>query len=61
MLSPTNVDTVAFPVMSPQAAEKAGLSTQQARGLLEKTSTPQVKNKLKETTEAACKYGVSHT
>ncbi|KAM5302424.1 glutathione S-transferase kappa 1 isoform 3-T3 [Glossophaga mutica] len=39
------------------AAEKAGMSTQQARGLLEKTSTPQVKNKLKETTEAACKYG----
>ncbi|KAF6085927.1 glutathione S-transferase kappa 1 [Phyllostomus discolor] len=39
------------------AAEKAGMSTQQARGLLEKTSAPQVKNKLKETTEAACKYG----
>ncbi|KAF6085931.1 glutathione S-transferase kappa 1 [Phyllostomus discolor] len=40
-----------------RAAEKAGMSTQQARGLLEKTSAPQVKNKLKETTEAACKYG----
>ncbi|XP_036916542.1 glutathione S-transferase kappa 1 isoform X1 [Sturnira hondurensis] len=39
------------------AAEKAGMSTQQARGLLEKISTPQVKNKLRETTEAACKYG----
>ncbi|XP_053525886.1 glutathione S-transferase kappa 1 isoform X1 [Artibeus jamaicensis] len=39
------------------AAEKAGMSTQQGQGLLEKTSTPQVKNKLRETTEAACKYG----
>ncbi|XP_004414634.1 PREDICTED: glutathione S-transferase kappa 1 isoform X2 [Odobenus rosmarus divergens] len=40
-----------------RAAEKAGMSTEQARGLLEKISTPDVKNKLKETTEAACKYG----
>ncbi|XP_044775880.1 glutathione S-transferase kappa 1 isoform X3 [Neomonachus schauinslandi] len=40
-----------------RAAEKAGMSTEQARGLLEKISTPNVKNKLKETTEAACKYG----
>ncbi|XP_003791596.1 glutathione S-transferase kappa 1 [Otolemur garnettii] len=39
------------------AAEKAGLSAEQARGLLEKISTPKVKNQLKETTEAACKYG----
>ncbi|XP_022366092.1 glutathione S-transferase kappa 1 isoform X6 [Enhydra lutris kenyoni] len=39
------------------AAEKAGMSSEQARGLLEKISTPKVKNKLKETTEAACKYG----
>ncbi|KAM8817363.1 glutathione S-transferase kappa 1 [Rhynchonycteris naso] len=39
------------------AAEKAGLSAQQARGLLEKVSTPQVKNQLKETTETACKHG----
>lgn len=39
------------------AAEKAGMSTEQARRILEKTSTPQVKNQLKETTEAACKYG----
>ncbi|XP_066219018.1 glutathione S-transferase kappa 1 [Saccopteryx leptura] len=39
------------------AAEKAGLSAQQAQGLLEKVSTPQVKNQLKETTEAACKHG----
>uniref|UniRef100_A0A671EQZ4 Glutathione S-transferase kappa 1 n=1 Tax=Rhinolophus ferrumequinum TaxID=59479 RepID=A0A671EQZ4_RHIFE len=39
------------------AAEKAGMSIEQARRILEKTSTPQVKNQLKETTEAACKYG----
>ncbi|XP_039716480.1 glutathione S-transferase kappa 1 isoform X3 [Pteropus medius] len=39
------------------AAENAGMSAEQARGLLEKTSTPQVKNQLRETTEAACKYG----
>uniref|UniRef100_A0A8D0TWW7 Glutathione S-transferase kappa n=1 Tax=Sus scrofa TaxID=9823 RepID=A0A8D0TWW7_PIG len=39
------------------AAEKAGMSTGQARGLLERVSTPEVKNQLKETTEAACKYG----
>lgn len=46
---------------SPQAAEKAGMSTEQARRILEKTSTPQVKSQLKETTEAACKYGVSNS
>ncbi|KAF6276006.1 glutathione S-transferase kappa 1 [Rhinolophus ferrumequinum] len=40
-----------------RAAEKAGMSIEQARRILEKTSTPQVKNQLKETTEAACKYG----
>ncbi|XP_002924211.1 glutathione S-transferase kappa 1 isoform X1 [Ailuropoda melanoleuca] len=39
------------------AAEKAGMSTEQAQVLLEEMSTPKVKNKLKETTEAACKYG----
>uniref|UniRef100_A0A8C0Q564 Glutathione S-transferase kappa 1 n=2 Tax=Canis lupus familiaris TaxID=9615 RepID=A0A8C0Q564_CANLF len=39
------------------AAEKAGMSTEQAQGLLEKIVTPKVKNKLKENTEAACKYG----
>uniref|UniRef100_A0A8C0DTQ9 Glutathione S-transferase kappa 1 n=1 Tax=Balaenoptera musculus TaxID=9771 RepID=A0A8C0DTQ9_BALMU len=39
------------------AAEKAGMSTGQAQELLERVSTPQVKNQLKETTEAACKYG----
>ncbi|XP_001489979.1 glutathione S-transferase kappa 1 isoform X1 [Equus przewalskii] len=39
------------------AAEKAGMSMAQAQGLLGKISTPQVKNQLKETTEAACKYG----
>ncbi|XP_044802935.1 glutathione S-transferase kappa 1 isoform X1 [Bubalus bubalis] len=39
------------------AAEKAGMSMEQAQELLEKVSTPQVKNQLKETTEAACKYG----
>ena len=44
-----------------QAAEKAGMSMEQAQELLEKVSTPQVKNQLKETTEAACKYGVSNS
>ncbi|KAG8515869.1 Glutathione S-transferase kappa 1 [Galemys pyrenaicus] len=39
------------------AAKKAGMSAKQAQGLLEKISTPQVKNQLKETTDAACKYG----
>uniref|UniRef100_A0A4W2FGH9 Glutathione S-transferase kappa n=2 Tax=Bos TaxID=9903 RepID=A0A4W2FGH9_BOBOX len=39
------------------AAEKAGMSMEQAQELLERVSTPQVKNQLKETTEAACKYG----
>ncbi|PNJ51851.1 GSTK1 isoform 5 [Pongo abelii] len=39
------------------AAEKAGMSAEQAQGLLEKMSTPKVKNQLKETTEAACRYG----
>ncbi|XP_004629083.1 glutathione S-transferase kappa 1 [Octodon degus] len=38
------------------AAQKAGLSAEKAQGLLEKSSTEQVKNQLKETTEAACKY-----
>ncbi|XP_046952239.1 glutathione S-transferase kappa 1 [Lynx rufus] len=39
------------------AAEKAGMSTEQAQGLLEKISTPKVKNELRDTTNAACKYG----
>uniref|UniRef100_A0A2K5F8A5 Glutathione S-transferase kappa 1 n=1 Tax=Aotus nancymaae TaxID=37293 RepID=A0A2K5F8A5_AOTNA len=39
------------------AAEKAGMSAEQAQGLLEKSSTSKVKNQLKETTEAACRYG----
>ncbi|KAK7801744.1 hypothetical protein U0070_014535, partial [Myodes glareolus] len=39
------------------AAEKAGMSTEQAQHFLEKISTAQVKNKLKETTDAACNYG----
>lgn len=39
------------------AAEKAGMSIEKARALLEKSSTPQVKNQLKETTDTACKYG----
>lgn len=39
------------------AAEKAGMSAQQAHHFLEKISTEQVKNKLKEITDAACKYG----
>ena len=50
-----------FPTTSLQAAEKAGMSMEQAQELLEKVSTPQVKNQLKETTEAACKYGVSNS
>ncbi|KAM5255514.1 glutathione S-transferase kappa 1 isoform 2-T2 [Ctenodactylus gundi] len=40
-----------------RAAEKAGLSAEQARALLEKSTTEQVKRQLKETTEAACRYG----
>uniref|UniRef100_A0A5F4WCW6 Glutathione S-transferase kappa 1 n=1 Tax=Callithrix jacchus TaxID=9483 RepID=A0A5F4WCW6_CALJA len=39
------------------AAEKAGMSAEQAQGLLEKSSTSKVKNQLRETTEAACRYG----
>ncbi|GAB1290743.1 Glutathione S-transferase kappa 1 [Apodemus speciosus] len=39
------------------AAEKAGMSTAQAQHFLENITTDQVKNKLRETTEAACKYG----
>ncbi|XP_051704966.2 glutathione S-transferase kappa 1 isoform X2 [Oryctolagus cuniculus] len=39
------------------AAERAGMSAEDARALLEKTATPQVKNQLMETTEAACRYG----
>ncbi|XP_057631038.1 glutathione S-transferase kappa 1-like [Chionomys nivalis] len=39
------------------AAEKAGMSTEQGQLFLEKISTVQVKNKLKETTDAACSYG----
>nr|XP_034374650.1 glutathione S-transferase kappa 1-like isoform X2 [Arvicanthis niloticus] len=40
-----------------RAAEKAGMSTAQAQHFLEKIPTEPVKNKLRETTEAACKYG----
>uniref|UniRef100_A0A667H886 Glutathione S-transferase kappa n=1 Tax=Lynx canadensis TaxID=61383 RepID=A0A667H886_LYNCA len=40
-----------------RAAEKAGMSTEQAQGLLEKISTPEVKNELRDTTNTACKYG----
>ncbi|XP_005326664.1 glutathione S-transferase kappa 1 isoform X3 [Ictidomys tridecemlineatus] len=39
------------------AAEKAGLSAEQAQGLMEMISTAEVKKKLKEVTEVACKYG----
>ncbi|XP_004382424.1 glutathione S-transferase kappa 1 isoform X3 [Trichechus manatus latirostris] len=39
------------------AAEKAGMSAEQAQEILGKISTPKVKNQLKETTEAACNYG----
>lgn len=48
------------PAVFPQAAQKAGLSAEIAQGLLEKSSTAQVKDQLKKTTEAACKYGVSN-
>lgn len=47
------------PSTSLQAAEKAGMSSEQARMLLEMISTAEVKNQLKETTMEACKYGVS--
>ncbi|XP_077896811.1 glutathione S-transferase kappa 1 isoform X4 [Ictidomys tridecemlineatus] len=40
-----------------RAAEKAGLSAEQAQGLMEMISTAEVKKKLKEVTEVACKYG----
>ncbi|XP_074049602.1 uncharacterized protein LOC141492821 isoform X2 [Macrotis lagotis] len=40
-----------------RAAEKAGLSEMQAKYLLEKSSTDEVKTKLRETTNIACKYG----
>uniref|UniRef100_A0A4X2M0N5 Glutathione S-transferase kappa n=1 Tax=Vombatus ursinus TaxID=29139 RepID=A0A4X2M0N5_VOMUR len=40
-----------------RAAEKAGLSKEQAKSLLEKCSTDKVKSSLRETTEAACNYG----
>lgn len=43
------------------AAEKAGMSTVQAQHFLEKINTEPVKNRLRETTEAACKYGVSNS
>ncbi|XP_047418614.1 glutathione S-transferase kappa 1 isoform X2 [Sciurus carolinensis] len=39
------------------AAEKAGLSAEQAQGLLGMISTAEVKKKLMEVTEVACKYG----
>ncbi|XP_043823738.1 glutathione S-transferase kappa 1-like isoform X5 [Dromiciops gliroides] len=39
------------------AAEKAGFSEEQAKGLLERCSTEEVKEKLRETTDTACKYG----
>ncbi|KAM6201961.1 glutathione S-transferase kappa 1 isoform 3-T3 [Rhynchocyon petersi] len=39
------------------AAEKAGMSAEQATQLLEKISTVKVKTLLRETTEAACRYG----
>nr|XP_034953056.1 glutathione S-transferase kappa 1 [Zootoca vivipara] len=39
------------------AAERAGLPSDQARKLLEMSSSPEVKNRLKATTEEALKYG----
>uniref|UniRef100_A0A8C9PB48 Glutathione S-transferase kappa 1 n=1 Tax=Spermophilus dauricus TaxID=99837 RepID=A0A8C9PB48_SPEDA len=44
-------------ITDPKAAEKAGLSAEQAQGLLEMISTAKVKKQLKEVTEVACKYG----
>lgn len=41
-----------------QVAEKAGLSSELTQKLLEMISSPAVKNRLKETTEEAVKYGV---
>ncbi|XP_025004967.1 glutathione S-transferase kappa 1 isoform X1 [Gallus gallus] len=40
-----------------QVAEKAGLSSELTQKLLEMISSPAVKNRLKETTEEAVKYG----
>jgi len=57
MFSSSQDEDISEPQSILAAAEKAGMSTEQARGLLEKISTPNVKNKLKETTDAACKYG----
>lgn len=37
------------------------MATEQAQKFLGKMTTAQVKDKLKETTEAACKYGVSNS
>lgn len=39
------------------AAEKAGMSKEQAQKLLEMITTAEVKNQLKETTKKACDYG----
>ncbi|XP_069853039.1 glutathione S-transferase kappa 1 [Dipodomys merriami] len=50
-------EDIAAPQSILEAAEKAGLSAEQAQNFLKKASTAEVKNKLKETTEAACKYG----
>ncbi|KAM4874846.1 glutathione S-transferase kappa 1 [Thomomys bottae] len=50
-------EDVASPQSILEAAERAGLSSEQAQNFLKKTSTAEVKNKLKETTDAACKYG----
>lgn len=48
-------------ILEPQTilapAEKTGLFLEQAQTLLEKISTSKMKNKLKDTTEAACEYG----
>ncbi|XP_016050992.1 PREDICTED: glutathione S-transferase kappa 1 isoform X1 [Miniopterus natalensis] len=55
--SPSQDEDITEPQNILAAAEKAGMSIEKARALLEKSSTPQVKNQLKETTDAACKYG----
>lgn len=44
--------------MFSQAARQAGLSSELAQKTLEMISSPAVKNRLKETTEEAIKYGV---
>lgn len=45
-------------IVTCQVAEKTGLSSELTQKLLEMISSPEVKNRLKDTTEEAIKYGV---